>query len=104
MSTLEASSIIPRIEAALKTTRQPRKGCPYSPEELAILKKHKAEYRTKTTHTERVQMLKNKLFVDIFNFWDAKGIPLDEAEMRKRMKVFIIAGYLNYPSNSNSPS
>lgn len=89
--------IEPRIEAARQKIRQPRKGCQYTPEELAILNKHKSRYRRQTTHAAREQMLRTTVFVDIFNYWDDKGIPLDETEMRQRMKVcFTITVYSNY--------
>jgi hypothetical protein len=97
------TSILPTLEAIyIQKTRQPRKGCQYTREELAVLNNHKAEYRKKTTHADRVQILRNAIFVDIFNYWDHMQVPLDETEIRQRMKVCIITGYLNYLSNSKS--
>jgi hypothetical protein len=93
---------LPRLQALLEKTRKPRTGCQYSPKELAILNKYKAAYLNKTTHSERDIMLRTEMFVDIFNYWETKGIYIEDTEVLGHMKVSIITGYLNYLSNSNS--
>lgn len=85
MSTL--ASLLPMIMAP--KSRQARGDCQYTPQELAVLNKHKAAYRKTTTHAQRDQMMRTKIYVDIFNYWDDIGIPLDETVTNRRMKVCI---------------
>jgi hypothetical protein len=72
----------------IPTTKQPRRGALYSREEISIFSKHKAEYKDQTTRALRAHVLRNKILVDIFNYWDAQGmLPSDEAVCVQRVKV-----------------
>lgn len=74
-----------------KQINKTRKGCLYSPEELAVLSQYKDEYRSKTTPEERDQCLKGKVLVHIFNYWyEQEGVMPSEEETTKRVKVIII--------------
>lgn len=68
---------IPLRDAFLKGVNQnnrgPRKKGRYSKEEKAVLNKYKHDYRKTTTTEERFDLLRNRILVDIFNFWYAKG-------------------------------
>jgi hypothetical protein len=65
-----------------------RKGCRYSQAERDVLSRHKEEYKSKTTPEEREQVLKQKVFVDIFNHWFAtEGTMPGEEESKKRVSV-----------------
>jgi len=70
------------------TTRKPRRGALYSREEIAVLSKYKAEYKDQTTKPLRAHVLRNKILVDIFNYWDVqKTLPADEEACVDRVKV-----------------
>jgi len=56
-----------------KNQRGPRKTGRYSKEEKEVLMKYKDNYRRTTTTEERYDLLRNRILVDIFNFWYAKG-------------------------------
>jgi hypothetical protein len=85
------ASDVPSTLAVLGQTTKSRKGCRYTDEERAILSKYKDEYKSKTTAQERQQLLKQKLFVDIFNFWFSKeGAKPSEDETKKRVKVLFL--------------
>jgi hypothetical protein len=72
----------------IPTTKQPRRGALYSREEIKIINKHKAEYKDQTTRALRANVLRNKILVDIFNYWDAqKTLPLEELVCVERVKV-----------------
>jgi len=72
-------------------TKQPRRGALYSREELAVISMYKAEYKDQTTRTLRAHVLRNKILVDIFNYWDVQGtLPSDEAVCVQRVKVKIM--------------
>jgi hypothetical protein len=66
--------------------RKPRKESAYSKEEKSILGKYKDEYKSKTAR-ERQNVLRGSILVDIFNYWQDKGIALDADEMEKRVTV-----------------
>ena len=69
-------------------TRRPRQSVLYSREELVVLSKYKAEYKEQTTKALRAHVLRNKILVDIFNYWDAEGtLPSDEESCIQRVKV-----------------
>jgi hypothetical protein len=72
----------------IPTTKQPRKGSRYSREEIVVISKYKAEYKDQTTRALRANVLRNKILVDLFNYWDVKGtLPLDELKGIKLVKV-----------------
>ena len=68
---------IPLRDAFLKgvhhNDRGPRKKEQYSTGEKDVLNKYKHDYRKTTTKEERYDLLRNRILVDIFNFWYAKG-------------------------------
>lgn len=69
-------------------THKPRKGCQYNEEERAVLSKHKAEYKSKTTPAEREEVVRNKILVDIFNYWyDKEKIMPSEVLFQQRIQV-----------------
>ena len=85
---LIASSLFLSIMAHLiPTGKQPRKGTLYSREEIAIISKYKTEYKDQTTRPLRVHVLRNKILVDIFNYWDQQGVLLSEEIVLQRAKV-----------------
>jgi len=72
----------------IPTTKQPRRGALYTREEIKVISKHKTEYKEQTMRALRAHVFRNKILVDIFNFWDAKGtMPSDEASCSDRVKV-----------------
>ena len=72
----------------IPTTKPPRQGTLYSREEITVISKHKAEYKDQTTRPLRANVLRNKIMVDLFNYWDAQGtLPSDEANIMQRVKV-----------------
>jgi len=72
-------------------TRKPRRDALYSRDEIAVISKHKEEYRQQTTRALRGHVFKTKILVDIYNFWRAKGMqPVDDEESLKRMKVNLL--------------
>jgi hypothetical protein len=74
-------SEIPNFNALLERgTRKSRKGSIYTAEERAVLRQYKDEYRSKTTREERLALVKSKILRDIFNYWDGKGVDLNETE------------------------
>jgi hypothetical protein len=84
-----ASENIPSPLAAIPCqTSKPRRGSRYSEEERALLSKYKDEYKSKTTAQDREQLMKQKVLVDIFNYWFSKeGTIPSEEESKKRVKV-----------------
>ena len=69
-------------------TRKPRKDALYSREEMQVISKYKEEYKEQTTQALRAHVLKNKILVDIFNYWDDIGnIPTNEEDISDRVKV-----------------
>lgn len=83
------ASDIPAVLAAIQgQTRRARQECRYTEEERAVLSKYKEEYRSKTNHDERDQLLREKVFVDIFNYWFAKEqVMPSPSENKKRIEV-----------------
>ena len=72
-------------------SRKPRKDALYSQDEIAVISKHKEEYRQQTTQALRGHVFKTKMLVNIYNFWLAKGMqPVDDEESLKRMKVNLL--------------
>jgi hypothetical protein len=72
----------------ISNTRRPRQGTVYSREELVVLSKYKAEYKEQTTKPLRAHVLRNKILVDIFNYWDVEGtLPIDEESCIQQVKV-----------------
>src|SRR5258705_13676973 len=72
----------------IPTTRRPRRGALYTREEITVIAKHKAEYKDQTTRALRAHVLRNKVLVDIFNYWDVQGtLPSEEAACVQRVKV-----------------
>jgi len=87
------ASELPAVLVALEErTHRTRKGCQYNEEEKAVLSKHKEEYMSKTTPTDREQVLKTKILVDIFNYWSVKEeiVPTADADIvTQRIKVLV---------------
>jgi hypothetical protein len=82
----------------IPTTRQPRRGARYSREEIVVISKYKAEYKDQTTRALRANVLRTKILVDIFNYWDEQGtLPSDAAVCTEQVKVSIMKqGFLRY--------
>jgi hypothetical protein len=81
-------SIVNPITQALEPkARQPQKGCQYNAEERAVFGKYKEEYRSKTSHQEREVLLRQNIFVDIFNYWQSQNVPLNGTDINQRAKV-----------------
>jgi hypothetical protein len=69
-------------------TRKARKNVLYSREEVVVLSKYKSEYKDRTTKPLRAHVLRNKILVDIVNYWDAEGtLPVDEETCIQWVKV-----------------
>ena len=72
----------------IPTTKQPRRGTLYAREELLVISKYKTEYKEQTTRALRANVLRNKILVDLFNYWDAHDkLPSDGEESMERVKV-----------------
>ena len=72
----------------IPTTKKPRRGALYSREEIKVISKYKVEYKDQTTKTLRAHVLRNKILVDLFNYWDDQGtLPSDEAGCMAWVKV-----------------
>ena len=72
----------------IPTTRRPRKDAFYTRDEINVMLKHKAEYKEQTTKALRAHVLRTKILVDMFNYWDAQGtLPSEEAACVQRVKV-----------------
>jgi len=70
--------------------RGPKRKCQYTEEEKKILEIHKEEYKKTTTTTERHNLLRNHILVNIFNYWYEKGIvtpSIVEEELSERITV-----------------
>ena len=86
-----ASELLSTLAVIQHQSNESRQGCRYSKEERAILSKYKEEYKAKTTPEGREQVLKQKVFVDIFNYWFSKeGTMPSEEESKKRVTVFCL--------------
>jgi hypothetical protein len=69
-------------------TKQPRRGTLYSKPELLVISKYKTEYKEQTTRALRANVLRNKILVDLFNYWlEQKTLPSDGEESMKQVKV-----------------
>lgn len=72
----------------IPTTKQARRGALYSREEIGVISIYKAEYKDQTTRALRANVLRNKILVDLFNYWDVQGtLPSNEAICMERVKV-----------------
>ena|SRR5438309_7896970 len=72
----------------IPNTRRPRRGALYSQQEIAVISKHKAEYKDQTTRPLRAHVLQNKILVDIFNYWDVQGtLSADDEVCMEWVKV-----------------
>ena len=81
-------SILTSMAHLIPTTKPPRRGTLYSQKEIAVISKYKAEYKDQTTRALRANVLRNKILVDLFNYWLVQDtLPLDEAESMQRVKV-----------------
>lgn len=56
-------------------------------DEIAVISKYKSEYKEQTTRSLRAHVMRNKILVDIFNYWDQKGVLLSEEAVLQRAKV-----------------
>lgn len=77
------------LEAVGNKNRKPRK-CRYSQEEIIVLAKYKDEYRNKTKTSDRHELIRSYILVDIFNFWFSKGIVGEEVtaeDLSERVSV-----------------
>jgi hypothetical protein len=73
----------------IPTTKPPRRGTLYSRAEILVLSKYKEEYKDQTTRALRANVLRNKILVDLFNYWDLQNtLPLDGVESMERVKVY----------------
>ena len=61
------------LKGVNQNDRGPQKKGRYSTEEKEVLNKYKHDYRKTTTTEERYDLLRDRILVDIFNFWYAKG-------------------------------
>jgi hypothetical protein len=69
-------------------TKQPRRGTLYTKPELLVISKYKTEYKEQTTRALRANVLRNKILVDLFNYWlEQKTLPLEGEESINRVKV-----------------
>lgn len=72
----------------IPTIKHPRRGTLYSNGELKVISIYKAEYKEQTTRALRANVLRNKILVDLFNYWDVQNmLPLDEVASMQRVKV-----------------
>ena len=77
-------------KAVEKKARAPRKDSRYSTDEKKVLEKYKHEYRKTTTPEERYDLLRNRILVDIFNYWYEKGEvtpEIGEIALSERIRV-----------------
>ena len=55
---------------------------------MLVISKYKAEYKDQTTRALRAHVLRNKILVDMFNYWDAQGtLPANEKGCVEQVKV-----------------
>lgn len=60
----------------------------YSKDEIAVISKYKDEYKEQTNKSLRSHVLRTKILVDMFNYWDAEGVlPDNDDECLMRVKV-----------------
>jgi len=72
----------------IPTAKKPRRGALYTCDEIVVISKHKADYRNQTTRALRAHVLRTKILVDMFNYWDAqRTLPSDEVACIERVKV-----------------
>jgi hypothetical protein len=81
-------SLVAIMAHLIPTTKQPRRGTLYSKGELLVITKYKAEYKEQTTRALRANVLRNKILVDLFNYWDVQNtLPSNEVESLEWVKV-----------------
>ena len=69
-------------------TKQPRRGTLYTKPELLVISKYKTEYKEQTTRALRANVLRNKILVDLFNYWLEQGtLPMEGEESMRQVKV-----------------
>jgi hypothetical protein len=81
-SDIPNSNLVPPVPP-----RKPRKSSVYNVEERTLLAQYKQQYRSLPTREERLSLVRNKILVDIFNYWSGKGVNLTPDESHLRMKV-----------------
>ena len=75
----------------IPTGRKTRKDARYSRDEVKVMEKYKVEYKDQTTKALRAEVLRTKILVDIFNYWDKVGnLPADDNACVDRVKVSYI--------------
>ena len=81
-------SLVAIMAHLIPTTKQPKQGTLYSKGELLVITKYKAEYKEQTTRALRANVLRNKILVDLFNYWDVQNtLPSNEVESLEWVKV-----------------
>jgi hypothetical protein len=84
-------------KAVEKKPRAPRKKSRYSQEEKLVLEKYKHAYRKTTNADERYDLLRNRLLVDIFNYWFEKGEvtpAIGEKALSEKIRVRCVNIYI----------
>ena len=86
-----AATISQLLAATQERPPKGRQDCHYNAKEKEVLCKYKEEYKSKRTHAEREALLREKVFVDIFNHW----YPVDatmptEQETKTRIEVMTV--------------
>jgi len=67
-----------------------RKDSHLSVQERDIINKYKDEYRSQTTRELRGDVFRNKIQVDMLDYWNTQGInTTDETETQNRLKVTV---------------
>jgi hypothetical protein len=88
LAVLGSGSIFTIMAHLIPTTKQPRRGTLYSKAELQVISQYKAEYREQTTTALRTNVLRKKILVELFNYWDVQNmLPLNEVESIEWVKV-----------------
>jgi hypothetical protein len=70
--------------------RKQRKDSHLSVEERQVINKYKEEYRSQTTRELRGDVFRNKIQVDMLDYWKTQGMDItDETETQNRIKVIV---------------
>ena len=78
------------LDVVDKGDRGSKKKCRYTEDEKKVLEIYKEEYKKTTSTSERHNLIRNHILVDIFNFWYDKGIvtpSIGEEVLSERIKV-----------------
>jgi len=78
------------LEAVINKSRKPRSQCSLTTADRNVINKYRDEYRSKTTTQERINLLRDNIFVDIFNHWFQRGVinaDIDSNGVSERIKV-----------------